>query len=289
MSNRNPSLERELALVALLDDPTPLVRERLLEEFRRLEGRGIDILRKVIRDQSGEVARSARRFLGELENNEEALHLIEFIRGMRYEMETGLLMINRVLNPGVKVVGVRKQLDALAQRCLELRVAPMTAREQCNLLNRVIFHEGGFRCNRMGGERPFHSCLEAVCERRVGQPLLLSAIYVLVGQRIGLELEPIALPGRFLVGCFYGAMPFYVDPLSSGRMREAVDLHEELNKHEALPDLCHLAPVPVGDVLRSCCQGLARQLELSQQFRLSRRFQEFVREFDSTYQRVRES
>ena len=289
MSVRHPSSTRERALLALMDDPTPMVRESLLSEFSRLGPNGIEILRAAVRAGCGPVGKVAAQFLQELEQSDHARLLREFIRGMRYELETGLLLINRVVQPEASVIAVRRHLDRFARRCIELRVSPMAPREQCVLLNRVLFHEAGFRCSREGVPNTLNNCIEAVCERKRGGPLLLTAIYVLVGQRLGLELEPVALPGAFLVGCYCGASPFYVNPTLGGRFHDAEELEDYLSKREVCPDFCHLAPVPVGEVLRTCCEALLKEAEAQQDVPLAYAFAEFVQEFDASYRRYGES
>lgn len=289
MSERFPSQQRERALVALLDDPTPLVRENVVSEFRRLGSRGIEVLRQVIRERGGETAKAATRLIEELEQTDHTRLLRDFIRGMRYELETGLLLINRVVRPEVSVLSARRYLDAYAERCKQLRLPPMTPREQCLLLNRVLFHEAGLRCSRRDSPNPQNSCLESVFQRKTGRPLLLAAIYILVGQRLGLELEPVALPGTFMVGCYCGASPFYVNPVQRGRFHTADELQDALRRMQVLPDFCHLAPVPVGEVLRSCCDDVAREAQAWKDFRMARCFAAFVEEFEFSYRRCEES
>lgn len=288
MLERIPSHQRERALVALIDDPTPMVRESVITEFRRLGSRGLEVLRRLVREGEGPRVRAAARLIAELEQTDHTRLLSDFIRGMRYELETGLLLINRVVRPEASVLSARRQLDAYAERCKQLRLPPMTPREQCVLLNRVFFHEAGFRCSRGDSATPLNSCLESVCERKTGRPLLLMAIYILVGQRLGLELEPVAVPGSFLVGCFCGASPFYINPVQRGRIHSAEELQEALRRMQVLPDFCHLAPVPVGEVLRSCCEDVVKEAQVWRDFRTARRFAGFVEEFDAIYRRCEE-
>jgi regulator of sirC expression with transglutaminase-like and TPR domain len=285
MAERIISYERESALVSLLEDPSLVVQEGLTAEFQRLGPEGLAILRKVVRESSGERKAHAAQILGGIQGPDPSRMLVEFIRGLRYELETGLFLINRVIAPELEILPVRSGLDALAGRCREIRVAPMTPREQCKLMNRILFHEAGFRGNTEDFEDPLNSCIEAVFRRRKGLPILLSAIYILVGQRLGLELEPIGLPGHFMVGCFQGKEPLYIDPFERGRFRSVDELREILARHHIAPEFHHLVPVPVGEVLCRVCRNLVVHFEARKQARWANRFRVFVREFEQTYRR----
>lgn len=288
MPDRILSRERERALVQLLDDPSPVVQAALLEEFGRLGKEGLSILRKVAREDKGERKGYATQLIGSLEGPDPSRMLLDFIREMRYELETGLFLVNRVIYPELDIHAVRKELDGLTARCRELGLHPMNSREQCKVINRVLFHEAGFRGNTEDFEDPLNSCLEAVFRRRKGIPILLSSVYILVGQRLGIELEPIGLPGHFMVGNFQGDEPLYIDPFARGRFRTADEVRELLQRHHINPEFHHLAPVPVGDVLCRVCRNLALHFESRKQPRWANRFRTFVREFEETYRRSRE-
>lgn len=285
MTERSVSPRREEALIGLLDDPSPVVQEALQAEFQRLGRAGLQILRKVVKEDRGASQARASQLIEALGGVDPSRLLVEFIRETRYELETGLLLINRVVYPELEVEPVRLALEGLAQRCRELSLSPMDARERCKVINRVLFHEAGFRGNTEDYEDPLNSCLEAVIRRRKGLPVLLSAIYILVGQRLGLELEPIGLPGHFMVGCFQAREPLYIDPFARGRFRSLEEVRELLLRHQVVPEFHHMVPVPVGEVLCRVCRNLVLHFESRQQPRWANRFRSFVREFESTYRR----
>ncbi|MCC5022922.1 MAG: hypothetical protein J6386_09070 [Candidatus Synoicihabitans palmerolidicus] len=70
------------------------------------------------------------------------------------------------------------------------------------MINRVLYHELGFRGNVEHYTDPNNSFLDQVIQRGRGIPLSLSLLYLLVAQRIGIELDahraPRPLHGRLL-------------------------------------------------------------------------------------------
>jgi regulator of sirC expression with transglutaminase-like and TPR domain len=285
MTERIISEERETALIGLLDDPSPVVREALEAEFARMGTEGVSILKKALRNAPGEGKDYASQLLETLAPPDPTQLLLNFIKGLQYDLETGFFLINKVISPDLEIGELRNKLDGLADRCREIGMKPSSERDQCKVINRVLFHEYGFRGDHEDYENPLNSCIHSVFQRRKGIPISLSAIYILIGQRLGLELEPIGLPGHFMVACFHGEKPFYIDPFEVGRFRELSEVRELLEKEHISPELHHVVPVPVGEVLCRACRNLVAHFERRNEPRWANRFRVFVREFENTHRR----
>ena len=273
------------ALRALLDDPTPQVREALLEELRRQGEPGLEFLRETTDGADAALAVHARRFLRELGGEDTVQMFMEFIRSFQYELETGLLLLERTVFPALSPVDTHGFLDAAAARCRQLLLTPSSARDKCLVLNRVLFHEYGFRGEAENYHDPRNSFLHQVIRRRRGIPLTLSAIYLLVAQRCGIELEPIGLPGKFMAACNLGHEPFYIDAYERGAFRTEDDLRAYFRSIEMPFDPAVLMPAPVGEVLARCCRNLVNQYTAARDHTKAKLFAEFVHEFDLAYRR----
>jgi regulator of sirC expression with transglutaminase-like and TPR domain len=285
MAERIISEAHETALIGLLDDPSPVVQKAIEVEFARLGSDGVAILQKAAREMPAESRTHAEKLLAAMVPPDPGQLLSNFIKEFQYDLETGFFLINKVISPDLEIGQVRRNLDFLADRCRELGVLPAPAREQCNLINRVIFHEFGFRGALEDYENPLNSCIDAVLQRRRGLPLTLSVIYILVAQRLGLDLEPIGLPGHFMVGCFHGDRPFYVDPFERGRFRELSDIRNMLERQKVAPELHHVVPIPVSEVLCRACRNLVQHFDNRKEPKWADKFRVFVREFETTHRR----
>src|SRR5882724_3192153 len=209
------------ALLSLLDDTSTAVRKALLTRFAEQGPVGAQFLQEVARGPNRVLARHAAWFLEELKFTDPVAEFRGFIRSLNYELETGALLLARTVTPGLDVGECCTALDAIATRCRELTAEPASARARCRVLNRVLFHEWGFHGNVENYTDPRNSFLDQVLARRTGIPLSLSIVYLLVAGRLGLELEPVALPGHFVVGCFADGAPFFIDPFERGLFRDA--------------------------------------------------------------------
>lgn len=273
------------ALATLLDDPSEVVRARLLEHFGAHPEAAQVFLRDIAEGRNRALSWHARWFLSELRFSDPVAEFRGFIQSLNYELETGALLLARTVMPALDVGACTEQLDRLAARCRELLAEPASARERCRVVNRVLYHEEGFRGNTEHYTDPLNSLLPEVLERKKGIPVSLGIVYLLVARRIGLELEPVGMPGHFLVGCFSGAEPFYVDAFEQGAFRSAAELVLTLRAQGIEPNLGDLAPSPVREVLARCCRNLASHYKAAGDEARSRLFESFVLEFDAAYER----
>ncbi len=191
-------------------------------------------------------------------------HLEDFVAVVAAEevaLDRGAALIPAVLRPPVDVGAVLGRLDEIAAGCEEPTFDAVRAH---------LFGACGLRGNVHDYGDPENSFLDAVLERRVGIPISLAVVVVEVGRRAGVVIDPIGMPGHFLVRD--AATGGYCDPFHGGAL-----LDEEgcRRRHDAvfggrralLPG--ELAPV-------SARQVLARMLANLSQSRLAARSDELA-------------
>lgn len=278
-----PSRSHLQALSALLDDPSPTVRRSLLRHFEQLGEPARALLRELSRGPNRVAASHAQWFLGELRWSDPSGEFLHFIRSLNYELESGTILIARVADAQASASRVCSALDLIAARCRELMVEPLNAWQKCSVINRVLFHEMGFRGNSAHHDDPQNSLIHRVLDRRTGLPITLSIVYLLVAERCGITLEPVALPGHFVVGCFTEDRALYIDPFRNGMVSSREDLLGWLAGLDLPHDHAHLAPSTIRETLARCCRNLAAHLSSAGDEDLARQFAMFDAEFEATY------
>ena len=99
------------------------------------------------------------------------------------------------LRPGVYLNRIERMATELKHR-IRGEVEPTRVVERTNL---YFFEEQHFKGNREEYYDPRNSFLNEVLERRVGIPITLAVLYVAVGERAGLPVRGVGMPGHFLV------------------------------------------------------------------------------------------
>ncbi len=272
------------ALRSLLDDESEVVRDGLIKFLQNVPDEGKEFLIGLSQGDDSYLAKHAQNMIEKLGWIDGAGDFLGFIRSLRYELETGWFLLDRVIYPDFEASTYSFFLDKLADRCRELLLQPSNPRMTCEVINRVMFHEYGFRGARENFENPENSFLHQVLDRREGLPISLCTVYILVARRIGFELDPIGTPGRFMVGCFAERHPFYIDCWASGRLMELEQMEDKLG---ILPDDesgVTLLPVTVAETLSRACRNLCRHYDAAHDLAKTRLFESFVLEFERVHQ-----
>lgn len=269
----------ESVLISLLDDESSVVRDSMVRLLNDFPESGRSFLSKIISESDDIISKHAKVIQDELGWTDSKEDFINFIRSRRYELETGWYLLDRTVNPSLDSSVSSLLLDGLADRVRELLTTPLDPKQTCIVLNRVLFHEFGFRGAGKNFENPENSFLNSVLKNKKGLPITLSLIYILVARRVGFDLEPIGLPGRFMVGCFAREIPFYIDAWAGGKMIDLEDMGQYIGVSIDESSGGNLLPVTVSEMLTRGCRNLVHHYAVSGKKKESEMFQLFVAEF----------
>ena len=138
------------------------------------------------------------------------------------------LMVGALADPAAAEGGWLEILDEIAAGVAGL-----------DELRMRLFVELGFRGNQLDYYDPGNSFLHRVIERRVGIPISLSVLTIEAGQRAGVTLEGVGLPGHFLVRDPVAGI--YLDPYDAGAQIDPTKLDRGLDLLPAQSKLQMLA------------------------------------------------
>lgn len=126
-------------------------------------------------------------------------------------------------------------------------------------LCRYLFHEMGFRGNQRDYYDPRNSYFNQVLERRTGIPITLSAVTMAVGQRAGLRISGIGLPGHFIVKAMDSAQEILIDPFHGGRILSSQDCENLVQQMTGMSfevSALTLEPLPIGLIVQRMLNNL---------------------------------
>ena len=272
-------------ITRLLDDDNLAVRDALLREFNQNPDESLIFLKDIVGRPDNILVKHAQDFIKQLGWVDGVGDFFNFIRSLRYELESGWFLLDRTIFPNFDISSSTLFLDQMADRTKELLVPPQNAREICSTLNRVFFHEYNFRAAGKDFSNPENSFLHKVIARKKGLPITLCVLYLLVSRRIGFDLEPIGIPGRFMLGCFSEKIPFYIDVWSGGKFYEVEQMESFLGNFSSDESGSYLLPVTVGETLTRGCRNLVQQYIKSGDSKKSELFQSFVDEFEKVHRK----
>jgi regulator of sirC expression with transglutaminase-like and TPR domain len=100
-----------------------------------------------------------------------------------------------------------------------------------------LFDNLGFRGNEKEYNDPRNSFLNEVLDRRLGNPLTLSILFIDVARAAGFESQGVGLPGHFVTSVTYEGRTLLVDPYHCGQVISEDDCRQLVSKTTGRPSL----------------------------------------------------
>ncbi|MDP4219704.1 MAG: transglutaminase-like domain-containing protein [Bacteroidota bacterium] len=224
-----------LSLVSLLDDPDVRIATAVED---RLRARGSSMLHPLLEfiDLSGDELAKQRATTIALEFNESVL--IEEFANLRFKLEEkkrgaleeGVFLIARYGYPRLDQEYYKAELDALAGMMHDRIKGILSPDEVLAAVNEFFFKTRGFKGNHEHFLEADNSYINQVLDRRIGIPISLAVIYVLVaGHRLGLPFTGVSTPGHFLIR--YDGIPgepLFIDAYNDGIILREKDIKKFL-------------------------------------------------------------
>jgi hypothetical protein len=230
-------------LIKLLDDDSEVVRENVMAELSSFGHR----LKKELTDQNIVLNPKQQQLITDLLNDYHRAWLSRewekwmAIRDDKLKLETALGLLDGFLhenNSGTTLTGV---LDALAHEYDETH-----SQRDVRLLAHFLFTTKHIRgADQQEYYHPLNSSLLHAITKKQGLPITLVCIYILVGHRLGLNIEGCNYPGHFLGLAFTEHQKFVVDCFNDGQF---------LNEKEFIA-LTTSAPIEMKDIFQLECDA----------------------------------
>jgi regulator of sirC expression with transglutaminase-like and TPR domain len=176
--------------------------------------------------------------------------------GEEFDLEEGVWLLAQTQYPDINIEAYQALLDSFAA---ELRERLDLTREPKDVLTRInnyLFEELGFSGNEENYYDPENSYLNRVIDRRTGNPINLSLLYMLLARRLRLPVTGIGLPGHFICRHQTSAAEIFIDAFNGGKFLSKADCVQYLaHANYSLRDDC-LAPVSSRRMLLRICGNL---------------------------------
>lgn len=158
---------------------------------------------------------------------------------------------------GITAAHAAPQRELLADFAARVRTE-LVERDPVTSLERVLVEYAGFRGDPDDYFAPANSRLTDVLTNRRGMPILLSAVWMLVGEQAGIAVQGIGLPGHFVVRVG-GQQGVLADPFGGGRMLSQGDCRKlvgRLSGGAVEWDDAFLQPVSLDNLLERVLRNL---------------------------------
>lgn len=213
------------ALVTLLADEDPHIARRIRELILSREDSPQKWLGRYRLADDPLARRRVNELLDTLARRDADHRFIAFClrHGEDLDIEEGAWLLAATTYPTISIDGYRALLDYHAD-ILSERIGHISEpRRLLGIINRYIFEELHFTGNEQDYYDPENSYLNAVMDRRTGNPISLGLIYLMVCQRLQLPVVGVGLPGHFLCRLQTASRELYIDTFRGGLLLTKAD------------------------------------------------------------------
>lgn len=226
------------AIVRLLSDDDPLTVDLVKEQLVSNGEEALDELRTLLCDESENVRQNIAEVLAEIDARQASseLSLLCPLFHEDGDIEHANWLLARAMLPGVDILPYQKTLDQYGAELGELMEGISTARERIAILSGYLGKKLRYRGNVDDYYNADNSLLPSLIDTHLGIPISLTLLYILVGERIGMKIDGINLPGHFLAR--HDGLLF--DPYEGGRIITLADCNEIMARQNLVFNPDHL-------------------------------------------------
>ena len=208
------------ALLRLLTDDDPEVYHTVRDKIVAAGPQSVAWLKPHALSPDPVLRRRALSIIHQFESHAADNEFVAFClsTGEDLPLEKGLWLLARTSFPEINIDGYSALLDDMASE-LRLRLSGISnPRHALRAMRIFIFDDLHFAGDEEEYYNPDNSYLNRVIDRRLGNPISLCTLYILLGRRLQLPITGIGLPGHFICRYQTSSVELYIDAFKRGRL-----------------------------------------------------------------------
>ncbi len=253
------------ALLDLLDDPDPFVKDKVEERLSELDESNVPVLDEYREQAADPVLRSRiTELIHNITYSSFEVEFVEYLEGgvrTLADLERGQLMLCRLDNPTLRTDLYRRQLDRMAARVEPSINAGLSSGEQLQAFISFFFEKEYFKGADTDYMSPCNSFLHKVLQRRRGIPIALSMVMLFVARRLDLPMYGVSMPMHFLLKYESGNQSTLIDPFNLGRVVSIDQCSYFLRNHGIEPRPEHFEKASEREILARSVRNLIYSFE----------------------------
>lgn len=253
-----PSQGEKAALINLLSDEDPGVYQAVRGKIISCGQSAIDWLRPHTLSSDPALRRRSQEIIHYLARQTADDRFLTFClkEGNDLDLEQGAWLLARTQYPDINAEAYQALFDSYAGELLDRIDLRADAEQILATFNEYVFDVLRFRGNEQNYYDPENSYLNRVVDRRTGNPINLSLVYLLLARRLRLPVTGIGLPGHFICRFQSTTEEYYIDVFHRGKLWTKTDCVQYLLQRNYKVRDDYLAPVSSRLLLMRICDNL---------------------------------
>lgn len=264
------------AMIRLLDDPDEAVSQALETRFME-EGEDIvDDLESIwLANEFPAVSRHIELLIKRIQKQGLHRRFNNWFQQEQPDLVEGWVLVSQVQYPGLKIEAIRRTLSDIKLDAWLMMGGVENDLDKVQILNHVFFEQQGFHGDNSQYHYTDNSFINRVLERKTGNPISLSVVYMVVAQSLGLPVFGVNLPQHFVVGfcelreglegvknmkmvgvADVEKVLFYINPYSKGQVFTKENVDAFLKVVNVTPQKQFYQPCGVKEIIKRMLRNL---------------------------------
>ena len=217
----------------MIDDRDQFVRDRVRDQLIEVGEDAIPFLEIMAKTADPEKKAKALEIIQAIfpkQLQKQFSHLVQNSSPGHWDLEAGVILLSKFGCPREDANSISLALDQLATEASNQVKNKRSPEEAVKALTHFIFVEKEFRGNSTNFFDPNNTYFSQMLKHKRGIPITLSALCVFVGQRLGLPIVGVGLPGHYIAKYDSLSQPIYFDPFEKGQILSQADCAKLVEK-----------------------------------------------------------
>ncbi|MBC8097352.1 MAG: hypothetical protein H7Y43_16225 [Akkermansiaceae bacterium] len=252
------SPSEQAALIKLLADENLAVHRAVRSKIISCGPEVVEWLRPYSLSDDPVLRRHATEIIGHFGRQQADTQFLSFClkSGEDFDLETAAWTLARTTYPNINVEAYQALLDEYANAARERTLLEFGAEEKLTAFNTYLFTELGFTGNVANYYDSENSYLNRVLDKRTGNPINLTLVYILIARRLGMPVIGIGMPGHFICRFQTSSDEIYIDPFNRGQLLSKADCIQYLQRGNYSLNDDFLAPASARRMFLRICSNL---------------------------------
>ena len=214
--------EKVNAIITLLEDESAEVRQMMDLQLKQMSVEDLIELSEKCREINTEISLHIQDVRQELENDFFVAELERKVSNDELDMESMAIFLSRFIDNSVKEKDVVDLLNELELRCKEY-LEEHYDENRGAVLARFLGQIEKFSGDRKEYYAVGNSSIYHALTRKKALPITLSVLYIILGKRLAINIQGVAVPAHFVVGVFEDDPVTYYNPFDAGKVMSVRD------------------------------------------------------------------
>lgn len=212
------------ALIKLLEDPDLEIFEAVTTKLREIGREVIPELENAWKiSPNPNLQDKLEGLIEDIQYQHVYQSLIDWVHGGGEDLLLGAYIISSVQFPELEFSELEKSINSISNDVLLEINNNHTALEKVRIMNHILFGVHKFSGNFTNYYSPFNNYINYVIDNKKGNPISLSIVYSVIGQKLGLPIYGVNLPKNYILAFKNmeftegdDQVVFYINPYNKG-------------------------------------------------------------------------